>query len=156
MENREADDEKSLGLGSKFPKVRDVIAAVCDGTLNVKRYRYFFVVPNIFDTNNGTFSGSFFSETSLETFSGTIFFRYRFQYHQRNEKFLVPVCHTLDSRCPYGQKSIWSESAIQSGQIKNGGSEVEEDPEAILFGVHCPYIFENKPMQKSVRGCTTN
>ena len=73
MENREADDEKSLGLGSKFPKVRDVIAAVCDGTLNVKRYRYFFVVPNIFDTNNGTFSGSFFSETSLETFSGTIF-----------------------------------------------------------------------------------
>ena len=79
MENREADDEKSLGLGSKFPKVRDVIAAVCDGTLNVKRYQYFFVVPNIFDTNNGTFSGSFFSETSLETFSGTIFFRYWFR-----------------------------------------------------------------------------
>ena len=65
MENREADDEKSLGLGSKFPKVRDVIAAVCDGTLNVKRYRYFFVVPNIFDTNNGTFSGSFFFENNL-------------------------------------------------------------------------------------------
>ena len=41
MENREADDEKSLGLGSKFPKVRDVIAAVCDGTRVVKAKRLF-------------------------------------------------------------------------------------------------------------------
>ena len=73
MENREADDEKSLGLGSKFPKVRDVIAAVCDGTLNVKRYRYFFVVPNIFDTNNGTFSCSFFFRNQFGDF-----FRYHF------------------------------------------------------------------------------
>ena len=41
---------------------------VCDGTQNVKRYRYryFFPVPNIFDTDTGTFFG-------------TKFFRYRFR-----------------------------------------------------------------------------
>ena len=41
---------------------------VCDGTHNFKRYRYryFFPVPNIFDTDTGTFFG-------------TNFFRYRFR-----------------------------------------------------------------------------
>ena len=41
---------------------------VCDGTQNIKqyRYRYFFPVPNIFDTDTGTFFG-------------TKFFRYRFR-----------------------------------------------------------------------------
>ena len=43
-------------------------SSVCDGTQNVGRYRYryFFPVPNIFDTDTGTFFG-------------TEFFRYRFQ-----------------------------------------------------------------------------
>ena len=36
---------------------------VCDGTQNLKRYRYFFLVPSIFDT---------------DTFSGTNFCRYRY------------------------------------------------------------------------------
>ena len=64
--------------------------AVCDGTQNVKRYRYryFFPVPNIFDTDTGTFSGTKifqyrfwdffpilnFTDNGSETFSGTIFF----------------------------------------------------------------------------------
>ena len=41
---------------------------MCDGTQNFKRYRYryFFLVPNIFDTDTGTFFG-------------TNFFRYRFR-----------------------------------------------------------------------------
>ena len=36
--------------------------SVCDGTKNVKRYRYryFFPVPNVFDTNTGTFVGTKF------------------------------------------------------------------------------------------------
>ena len=41
-----------------------------------------FPVPNMFDTDTGTFFG-------------TNFFRYRFQYHQKNEKFSVPVRHNL-------------------------------------------------------------
>ena len=42
--------------------------AVCDGTQNIKRYRYqyFFPVPNIFDTDTGPFFG-------------TKLFRYRFR-----------------------------------------------------------------------------
>ena len=42
------------------------------------RFRDFFPVPN-------------FSDTGFETFYGTNFFR----YHQKNENFPVPVCHTL-------------------------------------------------------------
>ena len=37
-----------------------------DGTQNFKRYRYFFPVPNIYDTDTGTFYG-------------TKIFRYRFR-----------------------------------------------------------------------------
>ena len=49
---------------------------VCDGTQNFERYRYrdFFPVPNIFDTDTGTFFG-------------TKFFRYRFQHHPGNGNF---------------------------------------------------------------------
>ena len=61
--------------------------AVCDGTQNVKRYRYFYPVPNIFNTDTGTFFGTKFSryrfrdffpilnfnDTGSETFSGTKF-----------------------------------------------------------------------------------
>ena len=47
--------------------------AVCDGTQNVGRYRYFFPVPNIFDTDTGTFFG-------------TKFFLYRFR-----DFFSVPI-----------------------------------------------------------------
>ena len=47
--------------------------AVCDGTQNVKRYRYFFPVPNIFDTYTSSFcSLPNFSDTGSETF-----FRYQ-------------------------------------------------------------------------------
>ena len=47
---------------------------VCDGTQNVERYRYrvLFPVPNIFDTDTGTFSGTKFSDSGSETF-----FRYQ-------------------------------------------------------------------------------
>ena len=60
----------------------DNSVTVCDGTQHFKRYRYryFFPVPNIFDTDTGTFSGTkFFSDTGSETFSGTKFYRYRFR-----------------------------------------------------------------------------
>merc|ERR1712051_898973 len=74
---------------------------VCDGTQIFKRYRYryFYPVPNIFDTDTGTFFGTKFSryrfrdffpilnftDTGSETFSGTKYFRYRFRYHQKYE-----------------------------------------------------------------------
>ena len=64
------------------------------------RYRYLFPVPNIFDTDTGTFSGTKFSryrfrdffpipnftDTGSETFFGTKFFRYRFR-----DFFPVPI-----------------------------------------------------------------
>ena len=59
--------------------------AVCDGTQNVKQlpiqilffqYQLFSIpIPVLFLVPN-------FSETGSETFSGTIFFRYQFRYHQ--------------------------------------------------------------------------
>ena len=44
--------------------------AVCDGTQNVKRYRYryFYPVPNIFDTDTGTFFGTKFSRYRIRDF----------------------------------------------------------------------------------------
>ena len=81
---------------------------MCDGTQNVKRYRYryFFPVPNIFDTDTGTFSGTKFfpipvprlftvpnfTDTGSETF-------FRYQIFpipvpippEKNEKFPVPA-----------------------------------------------------------------
>ena len=44
---------------------------------NFFRYRNFFPGPN-------------FSDTDTKTFSGTNFFRYRYRYHQKNEKIPVP------------------------------------------------------------------
>ena len=44
-----------------FPNASKIYAAVCDGTQNVKRYRYFF--------------------------SGTKYFRYRYQYFFQYQKF---------------------------------------------------------------------
>ena len=41
--------------------------SVCDGTQNVGRYRYFFPVLNIFDTDSGTFYGTK-DDTGSETF----------------------------------------------------------------------------------------
>ena len=97
-----------------------IYGPVCDGTQNVGRYRYryFFPVLNISDTGTGTFFGTKFfryrfrdffpipnlTDTGSETFfryqifpipvprlfSGTNLFRYRFRYHQKNEKFPVP------------------------------------------------------------------
>ena len=41
---------------------------MCDGTENVKRYRYFYPVPNIFDTDTGTFFGTKFSRYRFRDF----------------------------------------------------------------------------------------
>ena len=54
-------------------------STVSDGTQNVKRYRYFFPVSNIFDTDTGTF------------FS-TNFYRYRLR-----DFFPVPICSDTGS-----------------------------------------------------------
>ena len=86
---------------------------VCDGTQNVKRYRYryFFPVPNIFDTDTGTFFGTKFfryrfrdffpipnfTDTGSETFSGTKFFRYRFRYHLKKLKIPGSGAHQKSS-----------------------------------------------------------
>ena len=54
-------------------------ALVCDGTHYVKLYlyRYFFLVPNIFDTNTGTFFVTiFFPLPVLRLFSDTKFYQY--------------------------------------------------------------------------------
>ena len=58
----------------------DGIDAVCDGTQNVKqyRYRYFFPVPNIFATHTGTFFG-------------TKFFRYWFRDFFRYQILPIPI-----------------------------------------------------------------
>ena len=66
----------------KCQKVVALSDAVCDGTKNVKRYRYryFFPVPNIFDT--GTFFGT---DTGSETF-----YRYRFRDFFRYQFFPIP------------------------------------------------------------------
>ena len=78
--------------------------SVCDGTKNVKRYRYryFFPVPNVFDTNTGIFFCTknfpipiprffpinFFTNTSSKIFSSTNFFLIP---SEKNEKFSLPV-----------------------------------------------------------------
>merc|ERR1712016_534248 len=45
---------------AKTQKQYVVSCTVCDGTQNFKRYRYryFYPVPNIFDTDTGTFFGT--------------------------------------------------------------------------------------------------
>ena len=70
-----------------FPNASKIYAAVCDGTQNVKRYRYFFPVLNIFDTDTGTFfSTKNFPITVPRLFSGTKFFQYRIR-----DFFQVPM-----------------------------------------------------------------
>ena len=67
---------------------------VCDGTQNVERYRYryFFPVPNIFDTDTGTFFRYQILPIPVpRLFSGTNFFR----YHQKNSPSVpVPIRYT--------------------------------------------------------------
>ena len=101
--------------------------AVCDGTQNVKRYRYFFPVPNISDTDTVTFFGTkffrywfrdFFPIPNFTDISSETFFRYQFVpipvprlfpvlicsnttkkiENSRYREFPVPVRHTLMRR----------------------------------------------------------
>ena len=66
--------------------------AVSDGTQNVKRYRYFFPVPNIFDTDTGTFFGTkFFRYRFRDLFSNTKFYWYRFRDFFQYQMFPIPV-----------------------------------------------------------------
>ena len=105
---------------------------MCDGTKNVKqyRYRYFFPVTNIFDTDTGTFFGTkcfryrfqdFFRYQILaipvpRLFSGTKFFRYRVRYHQKNKKIPVPV--PIRYRYLYGTGTHYKSSKLQNFRDK--------------------------------------
>ena len=60
------------------------------------RFRDFFPVPNFSDTGSETFFRyQIFPIPVPRLFSGTNFFRYRFRYHQKYEKFPIPVRRTL-------------------------------------------------------------
>ena len=94
--------------------------AVCDGTQNIKRYRYryFFPGPNIFHTDSGTSFGTKFSWYRFGDFfpvpnfsSGTKFFQYWFRYFFRHQIFPIPVprlfsdtnlfrCHQKNEKVP--------------------------------------------------------
>ena len=105
------------------------VTSVCDGTQNFKRYRYryFIPVPNISDTDTGTFFG-------------TKFFRYRFRdffpvpissdtgtdttqkiKNSRYREFPVPVRHTLRRSqlhsgdcCRWGSQFHYSSLSVES------------------------------------------
>ena len=78
-----------------------------DGTQNFKRYRYryFFPVPNIYDTDTGTFYGTkifryrfrdFFPIPNFTDTSSETFFRYHFfpiPVPIPREKLIIPVTH---------------------------------------------------------------
>ena len=79
------------------------LRTVCDGTQNVKRYRYryFFPVPNIFDTDTGTFFGTkffryrfrdFFPIPNFTDTGSETFFWYHF-FPIPREKLTIPVTH---------------------------------------------------------------
>ena len=90
-----------LGRGHYTKGTTATTPTVCDGTLNFKQYWYFFLVPNNFDTDTGTFFGTKFFRYRFRyqilpipvprMFSGTEFFRYRFPYHHKKWKFPIPV-----------------------------------------------------------------
>ena len=81
-----------------------LLCMLCDGTQNVKRYRYrdFFSGTKSFlyryrfffrDKNfrfRDFFDTKFYCCLFQDFFSGTNLFRYRFWYHQKNEQFSVP------------------------------------------------------------------
>ena len=55
---------------------------VCDSTQDVKRYRYwsFFPVPNILDTDTGTFSTLLDTNCILENKYGCLYSKYKYKY----------------------------------------------------------------------------
>ena len=78
----------------KFLSIFYYFAPVCDGTQNVKRYqyRYFFTVPNIFDTDPSTFFGTKFSRYRFRDFFPILNFAYTgSETFFRYQIFPIPV-----------------------------------------------------------------
>ena len=132
--------------------------SVCDGTQNVKRYRYCFPVPNIFDTDTGTFSRDQifqyrcrdffpipnFIDTGSETFSGTKLFRYRFQYHQK--KWKIPstcTCTSHSAAIQYNtiQCNPMQSITMESTRIQYIKMQCKWIAVQYFFGLwHCIYV----------------